>query len=1123
LKLEWAESRLHDEVKTFMKTTKTLFGILTITTALAVHIQAQVPFTNSLVAYYPFNGSANDATGNGNNGTIIGDVVPATDRFGVASNAYHFGGSGTDSAIEVTNTVFNIGQAGYTVSGWFASDNVADTYQVLWNTIPESGSGLDFNDPSLPGTAATVAFGVGPGSGAWTVLGVHGSMTNYASQTWYQAVFTKSNTLYTLYIDGQVSCQTNISAASGYNHDVGCIIGSITPINPPYPYTFLGALDDFRIYNRALSPNEVQQLYAYESAPQDQVPFTNSLVAYYPFNGNAKDATGNGNNGTIIGDVVLATDRFGNASSAYHFGGSGTDSAIEVTNTLFNIGQAGYTVSGWFASDNVSASDQTIFNTIPETGMGLDFNDPDYPGAVGFGVGPCNGTWTINYVHGSYTNYANQTWYQEVFTKSNTLYTLYINGQMSCQTNVPAASGYDYNVGGIIGSITPINPPYPYTFLGRLDDYRIYNRALSPNEVQQLYAYESAPPPCSTPSPATATATVVGGSVVAITITDGGCGYTNTPTILIVGGGGSGATGTAVVSNGVVTGITITAGGSGYTSIPTVDIASPLSTPTAPVPFTNSLVAYYPFDGNANDATGNGNNGTIIGDVVPATDRFGIASNAYHFGGSGTDSAIEVTNTLFNIGQPGYTVSGWFASDNVSAYIQPIFNTIPESGVSTAFNDGAPYAGIAVGPCNGTWTVLDFHGTSTNYANQTWYQQVFTKSNTLYTLYINGQLSCQTNISAASGYNYNVGGIIGSITPINPPFPYTFLGRLDDFRIYNRALSSSEVQQLYAYESAPSPCIPCPAAATATVVDGFVVAATVTDGGCCYTNPPPVLIVGGGGTGAAASAVVSNGVITGITITDAGIGYTNTPALYIYSPLFMTAQPQSVVVNAYGTATFNAAASGTLPLSYQWSLNDTNIPGATSNSLTISNVVQTNLGTYAVLASDIFGSVTSSNAMLEMYPFIAAPFTGALTYWGKDAALSVEAWGSGLSYQWFDNGVAISGATNSTLDFSSIQLTNAGLYSVVISSPLGSVTNAPAQVVVNPAGVSLGLYPGVTISGVVGYHYIIQTTTDLSNTNSWVTLTNLTLTQPIQLWVDTNTDASLPANPLRLYQVLPGQ
>jgi len=53
---------------------------------------------------------------------------------------------------------------------------------------------------------------------------------------------------------------------------------------------------------------------------QAQDPFTNGLVAYYPFNGNANDPSGHANNGTVNG-AVLATDRFGNANSAYSLDG----------------------------------------------------------------------------------------------------------------------------------------------------------------------------------------------------------------------------------------------------------------------------------------------------------------------------------------------------------------------------------------------------------------------------------------------------------------------------------------------------------------------------------------------------------------------------------------------------------------------------------------------------------------------------------------------------------------------------------------------------------------------------------------------------------------------------------
>jgi len=183
-----------------------------------------------------------------------------------------------------------------------------------------------------------------------------------------------------------------------------------------------------------------------------------------------------------------------------------------------------------------------------------------------------------------------------------------------------------------------------------------------------------------------------------------------------------------------------------------------------------------------------------------------------------------------------------------------------------AFNDGSALdTEFAVGPADwvygntipGHWDVLDVHGPQTSYTDQTWYQFALTKSNTLYSLYVDGQLSCQQTVAAAASYNTNVASIFGSITPINPSYPYTFLGKLDDFRFYNRALSSNEVQELYAYESVPQgtnqPCVPYPATATASVVNGFVVGATVTDGGCGYTNVPLVSFTGRGGSGGAAS------------------------------------------------------------------------------------------------------------------------------------------------------------------------------------------------------------------------------------------------------------------------------
>lgn len=81
-----------------------------------------------------------------------------------------------------------------------------------------------------------------------------------------------------------------------------------------------------------------------------------------------------------------------------------------------------------------------------------------------------------------------------------------------------------------------------------------------------------------------------------------------------------------------------------------------------------------------------------------------------------------------------------------------------------------------------------------------------------------------------------------------------------------------------------------------------------------------------------------------------------------------------------------------------------------------------------------------------------------------------------------------------------------------------SLTSAGRLLASEPFGTSLGLYPGVTLSGVVGKTYVIQSATDVAQTN-WTTVTNLTLTQPEELWLDSTVDTTSPSNPRRFYRV----
>ena len=124
------------------------------------------------------------------------------------------------------------------------------------------------------------------------------------------------------------------------------------------------------------------------------------------------------------------------------------------------------------------------------------------------------------------------------------------------------------------------------------------------------------------------------------------------------------------------------------------------------------------------------------------------------------------------------------------------------------------------------------------------------------------------------------------------------------------------------------------------------------------------------------------------------------------------------------------------------------------------------------------------------------------------------------SYRWYYEGFPISWGTNSTLLLNNLAFADAGNYWAVVSNSVGSATSNPALLVVNPAGVSLGLYPGLSITGTLGKTFGIQYTTNVSQTSDWITLQTLMLTQSPQLWLDTNANVSSGYHPRRFYRVI---
>ena len=123
-----------------------------------------------------------------------------------------------------------------------------------------------------------------------------------------------------------------------------------------------------------------------------------------------------------------------------------------------------------------------------------------------------------------------------------------------------------------------------------------------------------------------------------------------------------------------------------------------------------------------------------------------------------------------------------------------------------------------------------------------------------------------------------------------------------------------------------------------------------------------------------------------------------------------------------------------------------------------------------------------------------------------------------LSYQPPKAGVPGGNAIGSSLGLTNLQIAEVGNHAVAVSNSIGSANGSNAYPTTNPAGVSLALYSGITIEGVVGSTYGVQYSTDLSNPNGWRGIANVTLSAPAEVWFDLD-----PANqPQRYYRVVPG-
>ncbi|MDP1728349.1 MAG: LamG-like jellyroll fold domain-containing protein [Bacteroidota bacterium] len=521
-------------------------------------------------------------------------------------------------------------------------------------------------------------------------------------------------------------------------------------------------------------------LIAFSQTIPDYIP-TNNLVAWYPFSGNANDVSGNGNSTTNHG-ATLTTDRFGNPNAAYSFNGNDSQYFSCVNNTL-PMGKTKRTISLWlnpYSIINTSQTATAFSYGNPSTGQGIMLG-LIYSNIVAF-QGWADDL-TANY------SYSYNQWINVLATFDSLNVKIYVNGSLIGSVQKP-----NWNTTGTNFLIGARYSPNSGFFDGKIDDIAVWSRVLTLAEIQKVYTSCN----LTVISEPINQISSFGNSVKFIlTASDTNCnyqwqssngfGFQN-----IINGGQYSGTDNDTLNVSNLTWINskqkfrcIISSGTcrDTTNIVLLTLTNNFVIPNQ-IP-TSGLVAWYPFNANAIDESGNGNEATS-NNATLTSDRYGILNKSYLFNATNNEK-ITCLNKTLPMAKTGRTYSLW---------VNP-YSLKDISQTSTAFSYGDPSVGkgIMLGLVNNG--IIAFQGWGTdlnanyNYTFNQWINIIGTFDSLNVKLYINGNLidsTTKTNWNTA-GTEFVIGGRIG------PP-SITFDGKIDDIAVWNRVLTSSEIRKV---------------------------------------------------------------------------------------------------------------------------------------------------------------------------------------------------------------------------------------------------------------------------------------------------------------------------------------
>ncbi len=573
----------------------------------------------------------------------------------------------------------------------------------------------------------------------------------------------------------------------------------------------------------------------------NDLSFQQGLLAYYPYESNTNDASGNNAHAAFNGSAEYLSGARGNAVRLQGNGNTGLNGDYVTLPALSLSSQTAITLNTWVNEESMSnpAGEYYIFFGHDNNGvLGIGhFNVGNT--MEGFSFRTNAGGGTIDIV-GQSTHQNN--WAMFTLTYQGGTIKAYINGQL-----VGTKSAATLNISGsnaAQGAHWWASTSSRFT--GRIDETRIYNRVLPPAEIDKLFGVNSTDTICpglsfsltanaSLPSTYawssgqnTSTITVAPTQTTTYTVTITASNGTGTataqrrivvlpkPTLAIAtistcsgqanGSATVSATGgatpytykwnnnqtTATVINVAAGTYTVTVTGSnGCTATATATVGS------LPGGIDCGLVARYKLDNTTNDISGNANNGTTPNGISYVDDKFGNCKSAARFNGTNTYVSIPPSNSL-NSPAGSITLMGWAKalSPNIQSILCKSF-----SGTSTLHyrlgvnGAGADKIFFGYRMEGQSWsTTLSVQLTNLNLAD--WNHYAVTWDGTTVRFFWNG-------VEKGSGI-----ALTGILQPNDATTPLElgrdihggaeyFNGDLDELRIYHRALSSSEIQQLF--------------------------------------------------------------------------------------------------------------------------------------------------------------------------------------------------------------------------------------------------------------------------------------------------------------------------------------